>query len=388
MRALRSGATSDVIVIGAGIAGVSAAHALQRDCSVRLLEAERHPGTHTTGRSAAFLVESYGNPVVQRLTRAGRGFLESPPAGFCDVPILKPRPSLTIARPDQCQRLLDNTKLALEAGVRLEQVGPGDVERICPSLRPDYCAAAVLEPRAMSIDVAALLAAFLRGFRERGGVLERERRVTGLSWDAGLWQVSCGQNVYRAPVVVNAAGAWGEEIGRLAGARPIGLQPLRRTIVTFDPPQGADIQSWPCLIDADEDFYLKPEGAQLLASPCDETPSEPCDAQPEDLDVAVAVDRVERATTLSVEHVRRRWAGLRSFVADRAPVIGLDAERPGFFWLVGQGGFGIMTSASAAAALAGLVIEGALPASLCEAGLVEMDLSSERATLTRAVAGS
>ena len=235
MRAPRS-ATSDVIVIGAGIAGASAAHALQRDCSVRLLEAERHPGSHTTGRSAAFLVESYGNPVVQRLTRAGRGFLESPPDGFCDVPILKPRPSLTIARPDQCQRLVDDTKLALEAGVRLEQVGPGDVERICPSLRPDYCAAAVLEPRAMSIDVAALLAAFLRGFRERGGVLERERRVTGLSWDAGLWQVSCGQEVYRAPVVVNAAGAWGEEIGRLAGARPIGLQPLRRTIVTFDPP--------------------------------------------------------------------------------------------------------------------------------------------------------
>jgi D-arginine dehydrogenase len=380
------GTTSDFVVIGAGIAGASVAYEL-RCCgagSVRLLEAEPLPGTHTTGRSAAFLVESYGNTVVQRLTRASRVFLEQPPDGFSQTPILEPRPSLTIARPDQRQRLVDDTKLSVEAGARLETVTGEEAERLCPVLRPGHVSTAVLEPDARSIDVAALLDGFLRGFRGRGGEVVSARRVTGLSRSGGVWQVRCGDDCYEAPVVVNAAGAWGEQLGQLAGARPVGLQPLRRTAITFDPPAGADIQQWPCVIDADEDFYLKPEGAQLLASPCDETPSEPCDAQPEDLAVAQAADRVQRATTLELRHIRRRWAGLRSFVADRRPVIGMDTALPGFFWLVGQGGFGIMTSSGVARAAAGLLVEGELPADIRKAGLREADFSPEREGLGRA----
>ncbi len=379
----RGSEQSDFLVIGAGIAGASAAYELQRFGSVRVLEAEPQPGAHTTGRSAAFLVESYGNTTVQRLTRASRSFLEDPPDGFSSLPILKPRPSLTIARPDQCQRLQDHTKLAVEAGARLESVTPEVAEKLCPVLRPGHVAAAMIEPHARSIDVAALLEGFLRGLRARGGCLEKNRRVSGLRRDGDAWQVSCGEARYGAKVVVDAAGAWGEVVGHLAGARPVGLRPLRRTAITFDPPAGADIQSWPCLLDADEEFYLKPEGAQLLASPCDETPSEPCDAHPDDLAVARAADRVQRATTLDVRHIRRRWAGLRSFVADRSPVIGFDGALPGFFWLVGQGGFGIMTSSGAARTAAGLIVDGKLPAAIRETGLCEADLSPEREALRR-----
>ncbi len=377
--------TTDFVVIGGGIAGASVAYELQFRGSVLLLEREPMPGQHTTGRSAAFLVESYGTPAVQRLTRASRPFLEGPPEGFASVAILKPRPCLTVARADQRQRLERDTKLAVEAGARLEDVDVVEAERLCPVLRPGYVAAAVLEPDARSIDVAALLGGFLRGFRARGGQVRNDCEVTGLARVGESWEIRCGDDVHATGVVVNAAGAWGERVGALAGVRPIGLRPMRRTAVTFDPPPDADIQWWPCLLDADEEFYLKPEGAQLLASPCDETPSEPCDAQPEDLAVAQAADRVKRATTLELAHIRKRWAGLRSFVADRAPAIGMDAALPGFFWLVGQGGFGIMTSPAAARAAAGLIVDAVLPEDLREVGLTPDDLSPERPALARSL---
>jgi D-arginine dehydrogenase len=244
-------------------------------------------------------------------------------------------------------------------------------------------AAAVLEQGAKSIDVAGLLEAFLRGLRGRGGEIHAACEVTALRRVGASWEVRCGDRRFACGAVVNAAGAWGERVGRLAGARPIGLRPLRRTAITFDPPAGADVSTWPCVLDADEDFYLKPEGAILLASPCDEEPSEPCDPSPDELAIALAVERVKRATTLELTHIRRSWAGLRSFVADRCPVIGMDAELPGFFWLVGQGGFGIMTSPAASEAAASLAVEGCLPESLRAAGLRAEDLSPERASLCR-----
>jgi len=232
----------------------------------------------------------------------------------------------------------------------------------------------------MHIDVAGLLEAFLRGFRRRGGELATKAEVTRIERNGSGWEVTAGGRIHRAAVVVNAAGAWCEALGRLAGAGSIGLRPFRRTAITFDPPAGCDVRSWPCVIDADEDFYLKPEGSQLLASPCDETPSEPCDASAEDYEVALAVDRVQRATTVEIPHIRRRWAGLRSFVADRSPVIGMDPARPGFFWLAGQGGFGIMTSPAAARAAAGLIVNSSLPDDLQACGLRAAQLSPERLT--------
>lgn len=379
--------SSDFVVIGAGIAGASAAYELQARGSVVLLERERMAGQHTTGRSAAFLVESYGRPAVQRLTRASRAFLADPPEGFSAVAILRPRPSLTVARADQRQRLADAAKLAAQAGIRLQELSGEEARGLCPVLREGYAAAAILEPDSCSIDVAALLAGFLRGFRARGGELWTDAEVTSLARRGSAWEVRCGDERHTAAVVVNAAGAWGEAVGRLAGARPVGLRPLRRTALTFDPPEGLDVRGWPCLLDADDDFYLKPEGVKLLASPCDETPTEPCDPEPDDLAVALAAERVRRATTLELRHIRRRWAGLRSFVADRLPVIGMDAERPGFFWLVGQGGFGIMTSSGAARAAAGLIGAGRLPDDLLTAGVRAEHFAPERPSLAAARAG-
>lgn len=373
--------TFDFAVIGAGIAGASAAFELQAHGRVLLLEREATPGEHTTGRSAAFLVESYGNGVVQRLTRASREFLEAPPEGFSEHPVVHPRPSLWIARQDQEVRLRTQLEEGVEAGIDLRALGPREVRDLCPVLRPGYAVAGVLEPRAKSIDVAGLLAAFVRGFRARGGTLVASAAVTALARGGGEWEIVCGEACYRAGVVVDAAGAWAEQVAALAGASPVGLRPLRRTAITFDPPPDADLARWPCMIDADEDFYLKPEGAQLLASPCDETPSEPCDAQPDDLGVALAAERVQRATTLELRTIRRRWAGLRSFVADRAPVIGPDPACPGFCWLAGQGGFGIMTSPAAARTVASLLVEGVLPPDLAAAGLRAEDLSPSRSTL-------
>jgi len=368
----------DFAVIGAGIAGASVACELQRHGRVLLIEREPLPGQHTTGRSAAFLVPSYGNRVVRMLTRGGRPFLEQPPEGFTPHPLLHPRPVLWVGREDQRESLAAGLKAGEESGAGLRRVDLASARALCPVLREDYLAGAILEPDAMSIDVAGLLEAFLRGFRARGGQVVTKAEVTGIERTGDSWAITAGSERYGAAVVVNAAGAWCEEVGRLAGARSIGLRPLRRTAVSFDAPPECDLRSWPCVIDADEDFYFKPDGGRLLASPCDETPFEPCDVVPDDYEVALAVERVQRATTLEVKHIRRRWAGLRSFVRDRSPVIGMDPELSGFFWLAGQGGFGIMTSPAAARAAASLIVDGSLPSDLAAIGLSPELLSPAR----------
>ena len=368
----------DFVVVGAGIAGASVAYELQQYGSAVLLEREPLPGQHTTGRSAAFLVDSYGGPVVGKLTRAGRSFFENPPEGFADATLVTPNSLLWIAREDQRASLDQALASGREAGAELHELSVPEACEICPILREEYAAGAVVEPSAMHIDVAGLLEAFLRGFRRRGGVVATKSEVTRIEREGLAWKVDAGGQTFHAGAVINAAGAWSDELGRLAGARLIGLRPLRRTAITFDGPPGADIRSWPLLMDVDEGFYLKPEGAQLLASPCDETLSEPCDASAEDYEVALAAEHVQRATTLEIRHIRNRWAGLRSFVADRGPVIGMDAEQPGFFWLAGQGGFGIMTSPAAARAAAGLIVDDALPEDLRALGVTAAMLSPER----------
>jgi len=368
----------DFIVVGAGIAGASAAYELQQHGSVALLEREPLPGQHTTGRSAAFLVDSYAGPVVGKLTRTGRSFFEQPPEGFTDIPLVTPNSVLWIGREDQRASLDAALVKGREAGAELHEISIAEAKTICPVLREDYVAGAVAEPSAMHIDVAGLLEGFLRGFRQRGGEILTKAEVTRLEKQGDAWAVDAGGETYRAPIVVNAAGAWCDVLGRLAGARPIGLRPLRRTAITFDGPKDTDTRSWPLVIDADEDFYFKPEGAQLLASPCDETPSEPCDTSPEEYDVALAADHVQRSTTLEISHIRNSWAGLRSFVEDRSIVIGMDAEHDGFFWLAGQGGFGIMTAPSAARATAELIVNGTLPENLQTIGLTPAMLSPER----------
>lgn len=373
----------DFAVIGAGIAGASVAYELQAHGRVILLEREPLPGHHTTGRSAAVLVQNYGNDVVRRLTQASRGFFEEPPDGFAPFPLVFARPVLFIGREDQREQLAAERKAGEDLGVDVRLLDAAATRSLCPVLREDYVAGGLLEPGARGIDVAGMLDGFLRGLRERGGAVCTRAGVVRVEPTGGVWEVEAGGETHRVATVVNAAGAWCDEVGRLAGARPIGLEPLRRTAITFDGPPGHDFAGWPCVVDVDEEFYFEPEGAQILASPADETPSEPCDAVAEDYDVAVAVDRIQRATTLEIRYIRRRWAGLRSFVADRAPVIGADPDLNGFFWLAGQGGFGIMTSPAAARTAASLIVSGSLPRDVEELGLTAEQLSPARSGLER-----
>ncbi len=374
---------ADIAVIGAGIAGASVAYELQAHGSVVLFEQEPLPGHHTTGRSAAVLVQNYGNDVVRRLTQASRDFFERPPEGFAPHPLVFERPVLFIGRADQRERLEEEQKAGDALGVEVRLLDGAGTRSLCPVLREDYVAGGLLEPGARGIDVAGTLEGFLSGLRARGGTVRTRSEVVRLERAGESWEVEAGTETCRVSTVVNAAGAWCDRVGRLAGARSIGLQPLRRTAITFDGPGEYDFRSWPIVVDVDEEFYFEPEGAQLLASPADETPSEPCDATPEDYDVALAVDRIQRATTLEIRYIRQRWAGLRSFVADRSPVIGMDPDLHGFFWLAGQGGFGIMTAPAAARSAASLILRDALPPDVEALGLTPEQLSPARSSLAR-----
>src|SRR5712691_5414686 len=308
----------DFLVIGAGIAGASVAYELASYGRVVLLERESLAGYHSTGRSAAVLTENYGNSIIHRLTVASRQFLENAPEGFTSSPLISPRGMLRKLVPS------------------IHAVNCAEAKRLCPVLRDEYLAAAVLEPEAMDMDVHAIHQGFLKGFRRRNGELITNAEVTRLERSGDGWEVHTAKDRLSASVVINAAGAWCDEIGKLAGARSIGLTPKRRTALIFDGPDNSELRAWPVVIDVDERFYFKPESGRVLASPADETPMLPCDVYPADYDVALAVDRIEKATALSIRHIRRKWAGLRSFVADKAPVVGMDASLPGFFWLAGQ----------------------------------------------------
>jgi D-arginine dehydrogenase len=369
---------SDILVIGAGIAGASAAFELSRDARVTLLERESQPGYHTTGRSAALFTETYGNLVIRRLTSAGRAFFKDPPEGFGDHPLLTPRGTLLLAREDQLGSLeaaLAQTRTAAEAVRRLDAA---EVLALNPAVRPGYAAAGLYEPSAEDIDVHALHTGYLRGLKARGGRLVTGAGVAGLAREGGVWVAGTRAGRFAAPVVVNAAGAWCDAVAALAGVRPVGLVPKRRTAFTFDPPEGLDPGPWPATIDIDETFYFKPDAGRILGSPADETPSAPCDAQPEELDVAIGVDRIETATRLTVRRLVNKWAGLRSFVADKTPVVGFDAGAEGFFWLAGQGGYGIQTSPALGRTVAALIVTGGLPEDLTARGLEKAMLAPDR----------
>jgi D-arginine dehydrogenase len=370
--------TCDFLVIGAGIAGASVAYELAAYGRVLLLERENLPGYHSTGRSAAVLTENYGNSIIRRLTVASRQFLENPPEGFTPSPLLSSRGVLWIAREDQQDTLARMLTEARQLVPSIHGVDRPEAKRLCPVLRDEYIAATVLEPDAMDMDVHAIHQGFLKGFRNRAGTLVTNAEVTRPERAGESWVVHTDTDRFSAGVVVNAAGAWCDEIGKLAGARPVGLVPKRRTAFIFDGPDIRDLHAWPVVIDVDEQFYFKPESGRILASPADETPMPPCDVYPEEYDVALAVDRIEKAAALSIQHVRRKWAGLRSFVPDKAPVVGMDTFLPGFFWLAGQGGYGIMTSPAMARAAAGLIVDGRLPTDLAAMGLTPENLSPAR----------
>jgi D-arginine dehydrogenase len=368
----------DFVIIGAGMAGASAGYELAAHGRVLILEQEDQPGYHTTGRSAALYAETYGNATVRALTTGGKGFYLDPPAGFAAHPLLLPRGVVFIGRPDQrgaLDRLLEEV-----AGLRsnIRRLGVAELENRVPVFRPGYVADAVLDPDAMDIDVHGLHQGYLRGLKARGGQLLTDAQVRGLSRQAGLWQVETKAGLFQARVLVNAAGAWADEIGALAGTKPIGLVPKRRTAIQFRPPAGLDIAHWPSVIDADEQFYFRPDAGKIMASPADETPMPPCDVQPEELDIAILVDRLEKVVTMPILRIEHRWAGLRSFVADKTPVIGYDEQVQDFFWLAGQGGYGIQTAPGIARLVRALACRQPVPSDLADLGVTEAAVSPAR----------
>ncbi len=342
----------DAIVIGAGIAGATVAAHLAADRRVALIEAEEAAGYHSTGRSAAIWILNYGPPDVRVLTGQSRAFFEHPPENFADAPILAQRPTLFLAPPDQVEHL----DRLLAEGTGLREASIAEVTAMVPALRPGYLAKAAIEEDAFDMDVAALHQGFLRQLRGRGGTLALRSRAGRIERRGGEWHVeTSGGGSFGAPVVVNAAGAWGDVVAEHAGVAPLGLVPKRRTGCVIDPAPYT-VRDWPMVNDVDHTWYIRPEArTKLMVSPADETDMHPHDVQPDELDVAIAIDRMQQALDIEVRRIEHSWAGLRTFSPDRSLAFGWDPDAAGFFWCVGQGGYGIQTSPAAGKLVADVI---------------------------------
>jgi D-arginine dehydrogenase len=341
----------DVIIVGGGIAGASLGAEIAGKRNTLIIEGEEHCGYHSTGRSAAFYLESYGGPGVAKLTLASKDFLDSPPADFCDHGFLHVRGDVHVTRGDLPE---------VPGDVETRIVERAELERLVPGIRPGWNRA-LFEPGCADIDVAALHAAFLSRFRRAGGAIATGTRLIRADRKAAGWTIATEDGAqFSTPILVDAAGAWADDVARVAGARPLGIAPKRRTLVQLRVGR-TGLKQLPLVDGADGSFYFKGEGdSTVWLSPHDEIESDPCDAAPEEIDIAVAIDRFENVVDWPIERVERSWAGLRSFAPDRLPVYGFDSEAPGFFWCAGQGGFGIQTS-PAAARLAASVLLGEEP---------------------------
>jgi D-arginine dehydrogenase len=371
----------DIAIIGGGIVGASIAWHLAPHARVLLLEAETAAGYHTTGRSAALYAPSYGPPAVRALTRASHGFYTTPPAGFASAPLLSPRGTLFVG--PRAQRAdADALVAALAADGLPHALIEGDALRArVPVLRPQVCEIGVVDAGALDIDVDALLQGFLRGARAAGAQWLPSARVHALMRADSGWQIDTTAGGVQAQVVVNAAGAWADAVAALAGVPPIGIEPRRRSAFTFDPPAGVDCRHWPAVIALDESWYFKPDAGLLLGSPANADPTHPHDVVPEELDVAIGIDRIQAATTLSIRRPRATWAGLRCFVADGEPVLGFDAAAPGFFWAAALGGYGIQSAPAVGALCAALLLQRPVPAETAAAGVPLAALAPQRAAL-------
>jgi D-arginine dehydrogenase len=365
----RSTQAFDFIVVGAGMAGASVAAALASRARVALLEAEPQPGFHATARSAALFAPNYGSPIFRALTRASAAFLHAPPENFSAHPLLRPRGALYLARADQTPQL-DSLLQAMRASNSVVEVlAPAAARTKAPCLRPGYLTAALYEPAVQDIDVAALLQGFLRQGKALGVRLHVAARCSVPERRGEGWLVRMEHEKLCAPVLINAAGAWADELAARCGARPLGLRPLRRTAALIDAPDGVAVGPWPAVFDIDEEFYFKPDASRLLVSPADEEPSSPGAVYADDLTVALAIERIERVLDFEVRRVSHSWAGLRTFAPDREPVIGYDARVPGLFWCAGQGGYGIQSAAACAQLAAALARGEAVPTAVAAEGV-------------------
>ncbi len=373
----------DIAIFGAGIAGASLAWRLAPYRSVALIERESQPGYHSTGRSAALFMESYGPPMVRALTRASREFYQNPPADFASTPLVKPRGVLYLATPEQSAKLESTRTELAPTCPNLTEIDRDATLACVPCLRPERVLAALYDPDSLDLDVSALHQGFLRGLRTGGAANHCEVRTNAnlisARHDGRCWQLQFadGQQM-QATTIVNAAGAWADELAQQFGARPVGLVPRRRSAFTFKAPDGVDASPWPAVVGVDENYYFKPDAGQLLGSPANADDTHPHDVVPEELDIAMGIHEIEAVSTLQIRRPTSTWAGLRSFVADGEIVIGFDALTPQFFWLAAQGGYGIQ-SAAGASALADALIRGvALPEALQREGVDARAVSPAR----------
>jgi D-arginine dehydrogenase len=373
----------DVAVVGAGMAGASVAAELSQTHRVVVVEREDQPGYHSTGRSAALFSEIYGNPVVRALSRASRPFFFDPPQGFAQTALVRPRGTLFIARADQLE--------ALEAFAALPDVAPAVTRlnasaamTLCPVLRDGYVATAAYEAASVDVEVHELQHGYLRRLKANGGALVLGARDLMIDRRGAGWEIGGAGHRITAPILLNAAGAWADDLAAQVGRPQLGLSPRRRTAVLVDVAADLDPAAWPLVLDIDEQFYFKPDAGRLLLSPADETPSPPADVHADELDIAIAIDRVSAATRLDIRRVKHSWAGLRTFVADRSPVAGFADDDADFFWLAGQGGYGIQTAPALARAAAAMVRGGDLPSDLIDLGLTAQALSPRRLAATAA----
>lgn len=349
----------DYVVIGAGIAGASVAYWLaQEGASILVLERESQPGYHSTGRSAAMFMETYGTEHTRALTRASRDFFLNPPAGFTDSPILTPRGVLYIGTEGQEQLLDDAEGAFLAQHLEVSRVTTQQAVEQVSCLLADKLVGAIYDHVASDIDVNALHQGYLRGMAQQGAVLRCNAELQSGRHESGVWilQLADGSTV-RGRAVVNAAGAWADPVAEQCGVAPLNIQPMRRSAFLFQAPEGVEFSHWPTVIGVDESFYFKPDAGALLGSPANADPVAPHDVVADELDVATGIYRIEEVSTLRIRRPSHVWAGLRSFAPDHEFVVGWDDQSPAFFWLAGQGGYGIQT-ASGSSALASALLRG------------------------------
>ena len=367
----------DYAIVGAGMAGASIAYELATVGTVILIEAESRPGYHSSGRSAALFTPNYGNPTVCKINAVSHPFFLAPPEGLCDYPLLMPRGLLSIATPGAEKELDGVAENASEASP-IERIGAAEILMRVPILRPEIVSEALFEPGVSDIDVDGLQQGYLRGFKARKGELSCGTPVQEIVRQKGLWHLKTKERTIEARFVINAAGAWADEIGALVGAAPIGLVPKRRSVIVVDGPEGVDVKGMPAVDLVGSEAYFKPEAGRIMASLGDETPTDPQDAWPEEMDIALIADWLERHTTISIRRVEHSWAGLRCFVADDTPVVGFDLAVENFFWLAGQGGYGIMMAPALASAAKSLIMDGVLSPEMRAEGVLEASLSPAR----------
>ncbi len=372
---------TDFVIVGAGIAGASIGHFLAPHGRCLMLERESQPGYHSTGRSAAQFIATYGTPQVRALSRASEPFFQHPPEGFASAPLLLPRGLLTFAGEADLAALREAWAVLQKTTSTGRWLTAEEACALVPVLRPELIRAAILEPDSFDMDVDAIHQGYLRGFRRAGGELMTSAEVVAIERAEDLWQVhTAAGKTYQAPVLINAAGAWCDVVAQLANVAPIGVVPKRRSALTFAAPAGMDSSHWPLVLAADESVYFKPDAGGLLASPVNEDATHPQDVQPEEIDIALAMHALETWTTLAVRPTHT-WAGLRSFVTDGDLVGGFDPQAPGFFWCAAQGGYGIQTSAAMGEACAALARGLPLPVHIAACGLTAQMLSPTRKTL-------